>query len=121
MNSQPINVHEKFAAFADHWAPRVIADVSDYQLKLVRFLGEFVWHSHSDTDEAFFVLEGAMSIAFRDRQVDLKAGELFVVPRGVEHKPFAEVECKVMLIEQRGVVNTGDAGGPRTAPHDARV
>ena len=88
--------------------------MNDYHFKLVKFQGDFVWHSHADTDEAFIVIEGQMSIDFRDGRVDLKAGEMFVVPKGVEHKPFAERECKIMLIEPAGTINTGDSAGEMT-------
>ena len=89
--------------------------MNDYHFKLVKFRGDFVWHRHEDTDEVFIVLEGEMSIEFRDDKVDLKSGEMFVVPKGTEHKPFAEQECKAMLVEPAGTVNTGDAGGALTA------
>ena len=117
----PINLADKFARFSERWSPRVIAEMNDYQFKLSRLHGEFVWHSHADTDEVFLVVEGEMNIEFRDGRVELKAGELFVVPRGVEHKPSAAAECKLMLIEPRGVVNTGDAGGTLTAPNDVWI
>lgn len=116
-----INFEQRFGRIPETWSPRVIAELNDYQFKLVKLQGEFVWHSHADTDEAFIVVEGAMSIALRDGQVDLRAGEMFVVPRGVEHKPIADGLCKVLLIEPRGVVNTGDVGGERTAPNDVWV
>jgi mannose-6-phosphate isomerase-like protein (cupin superfamily) len=118
---RPINFADKLRRFADHWAPRVIAEMNDYQFKLVKIDGEFVWHSHADTDEVFIVVDGAMSIEFRDGRVELKAGEMFVVPRGVEHKPSAQAECKIMLIEPRGVVNTGEAVGEMTANNDVWV
>lgn len=121
MTYLPINFHARFARFSDHWAPRVVAEMNEVQFKLVRVHGEFVWHSHADTDEVFIVIEGRMRIAFRDGHVDLGAGEMFVVPRGVEHKPSAQGECKVMLVEPRGVVNTGDAGGALTAKNDAWI
>ena len=118
---QAINLSEKLGRFTEHWSPRVIAEMNDYQFKLVKIAGEFVWHSHADTDEVFIVVDGAMSIQFRDGRVDLKSGELFVVPRGVEHKPVAESECKIMLVEPRGVVNTGESGGTLTAANDIWV
>ena len=118
---QPVNLDDKFKRFVDHWAPRVVAQMNDYQFKLVRIQGEFVWHNHADTDEVFIVVDGAMSIQFRDGRVDLKSGELFVVPRGVEHKPVAASECKIMLVEPRGVINTGEAGGALTATNDIWV
>jgi mannose-6-phosphate isomerase-like protein (cupin superfamily) len=118
MNPSVINFKDKLTKFSDRWAPKVIAEMNDYQFKLVKIQGEFVWHSHADTDEVFIVLDGQMTIEFRDSFVHLKAGEMFVVPKGVEHKPAAQVECKVMLVEPRGVVNTGEAGGAYTAPND---
>ena len=117
----PINLGAKLAKFNDHYAPRVIAEMNDYQFKLVKIQGEFVWHRHADTDEVFLVIDGEMRIDFRDGDVTLKSGEMFVVPRGVEHKPYAQGECKLMLIEPRGVVNTGDAGGPLTAKDDVWI
>lgn len=118
MNFQAINLNEKIGKISKHWSPGIIAELNDYQFKLAKIRGEFVWHDHPDTDEAFLVLTGEMKIEFRDGSVQLKQGELFVVPRGVEHKPVAEQECSVMLIEPRGVVNTGDAGGDMTAETD---
>jgi mannose-6-phosphate isomerase-like protein (cupin superfamily) len=114
----PINLSEKLALFSEHWSPRVVAELNDYQLKLVKLQGEFVWHEHKDTDEAFLVLDGEMEIGFRDRTVTLRKGELFVVPRGVEHITRAARECSALVIEPRGVVNTGDAGGALTARND---
>lgn len=121
MEYRPINFGEKYHKFDERWAPRVIAEMNDYQFKLARIEGDFVWHRHADTDEAFVVLEGAMSIHFRDGRVDLCAGEMFVVPRGVEHRPSAKGECRILLIEPRGVVNTGGTGGELTAPGDVWV
>ncbi len=121
MGYQPINLQDKFQKFSDHWSPRVIAELNDYQFKLAKFEGEFVWHSHADTDEAFFVVEGDLRIELRDGQVRLGAGEMFVVPRGVEHRPVAETECKVLMIEPRDVVNTGEAGGDKTAENDVWI
>ena len=115
MDYEPINLHEKLGKFNDHWSPKIIAQINDYHFKLVKFQGEFVWHSHADTDEVFITLDGEMSIEFRDGKVELKAGEMYVVPKGVEHKPFAESQCKIMLVEPAGTVNTGDAGGDLTA------
>jgi mannose-6-phosphate isomerase-like protein (cupin superfamily) len=117
----PIDLRDKFSLFAEQWSPRVVAEMNDYQFKLTKLQGEFVWHSHADTDEAFIVVDGEMSIEFRDGSVRLKAGEMFVVPRGVEHKPMAAEECCVMLVEPRGVVNTGDAVGALTAPDDVWI
>ena len=117
----PVRLAEKFALFAELFEPKVIAQLNDYQVKLARLKGEFVWHSHADTDELFLVIEGKLTIEMRDATVTLAAGELFVVPRGVEHKPYAREECKVVLIEPTGTVNTGDAGGALTAPPDVWI
>ncbi len=121
MNFSSINFNEKLAKFSDQWSPKVIAEMNDYQFKLVKLQGDFVWHDHVDTDEVFIVLGGAMSIEFRAGKVNLSAGEMFVVPKGVAHKPCAEEECKVLLVEPRGVVNTGEAGGAFTADNDLWV
>ena len=118
MAAEPINLREKLAGLLEHWSLRVVAELNDYQFKVAKFEGDFVWHEHAETDEAFLVLEGSMGIEFRDRTVRLNAGELLVVPRGVEHRPFAESECQVLLIEPRGVVNTGRSGGELTADND---
>ena len=115
MKYSAINLDEKLGKFSEHWSPKIIAQLNDYHFKLVKFQGDFVWHSHTDTDEVFITFDGAMSIEFRDGKVDLKAGEMFVVPKGVEHKPFAEKECKIMLVEPVGTINTGDMGGDLTA------
>ena len=117
--SLPVNLVHKAALIEQQWSPRVVAEMNDYQFKIVRLEGDFVWHSHADTDEAFLVLEGVLRIDFRDGAVELAAGEMFVVPKGKEHKPFARSEVKLLLIEPRGVVNTGDAqSGDRTAQND---
>lgn len=121
MSDKPINLRDKLALFDDHWSPRVIAEMNDYQFKLAKLEGEFVWHSHADTDEVFIVIDGDFVLEFRDRRVPLSAGEMYVVPRGVEHRPVAERECSVMLVEPRGVVNTGEAGGAQTAPNDVWI
>jgi len=115
MNYSAINFEKKLAKFSEQWSPRIIAQMNDYHFKLVKFQDDFVWHSHGDTDEAFIVLDGEMSINFRDGKVDIKTGEMFIVPKGVEHKPFAEKECKVMVVEPAGTINTGDASGEMTA------
>ena len=118
MTSEPINLAGKLSKFSDHWRPRVVAELNDYQFKLVKLQGEFVWHAHEDTDEAFLVLAGEMEVAFRDRSVTLHPGELFVVPKGVEHVTRAARECSALIVEPRGVVNTGKAGGALTASND---
>ena len=100
---------------------KVIAELNDYQFKVVKIQGEFVWHNHPDTDEVFFVIEGSMNIEFENETVQLNEGEMLVVPKGVEHKPYADSECKVMLVEPRGVVNTGDADSDLTADNDVWI
>ena len=121
MTYSAINLAEKLGRIHEQWSPRVVAEMNDYQFKLVKLQGEFVWHKHDETDEVFLVVDGAMAIEFRDGRVELARGEMFVVPRGVEHKPVASAECQVMLIEPRGVLNTGDVGGERTAQNDVWV
>ena len=121
MTYDAINFADKLGRFDDQWSPRVIAEMNDYQFKLVRIEGDFIWHDHRDTDETFIVLEGEVRIDFRDGAVTLKAGEMFVVPRGVEHKPYAEREAQLLLIEPRGVRNTGHEGGQRTAENDVWI
>ena len=120
-NGGVVNFADKFKRLSEQWQPRVVAEMNDYQFKVVRLEGDFVWHSHPETDEAFIVLEGELRIDFRDGAVTVKAGEMTVVPKGREHKPYAEKEVKLLLIEPRGVPNTGDAGGERTAPNDVWI
>ncbi|MGW5942380.1 cupin domain-containing protein [Streptomyces celluloflavus] len=110
----PVNLAEKLALFSDHWGPRKVAALNDYEVKVVKVQGEFVWHTHEDTDELFLVISGRLTIQLRDGDVVLGPGELFVVPRGVEHCPRAAEEAAILLLEPAGVVNTGDAGGPLT-------
>jgi mannose-6-phosphate isomerase-like protein (cupin superfamily) len=121
MKYEALNFEEKFSLFDEQWAPKVIAEMNGYQFKIVKIKGDFVWHDHKDTDEAFIVLEGTLRIDFRDGHVNLKKGEMYVVPKDVEHKPFAEDEVKMLLIEPRGVLNTGNAGGERTAENDVWI
>jgi len=121
MDFKPINIQEKLAKFSDHWSPKIIAQMNDYHFKLVKFQGDFVWHSHSDSDEVFITLDGDMTIEFRDGKVDLKPGEMFVVPKGVDHKPIAAKECKIMLVEPAGTINTGDAGGELTSEENVWI
>lgn len=116
-----IDVAAKCASIDELWQPRVIAELNDYQFKVVRIHGDFVWHEHPETDEAFFVLEGRLRIDLPHGSVELGPGDLFVVPRGVRHKPYAEGEVRVMLVEPRGVLNTGSEGGARTAEPDVWV
>ncbi len=121
MEHRPVNIAEKLAQVSKLWSPKIIAQMNDYHFKLVKFEGEFVWHDHKDTDEVFIVLEGEMVIHFRDGDISVKKGELIVVPKGIEHKPSAEGECRAMLVEAAGTVNTGDAGGEKTAPADVWI
>ena len=109
MLPMPINVSEKLSKFDDQWSPKTIAQMDGFHFKLVKVQGDFVWHSHSDTDEAFFVLDGRLRIDFRDGSVTLNQGEMLVIPQGVDHKPFAESECQLMLFVRSGTLNTGDA------------
>jgi mannose-6-phosphate isomerase-like protein (cupin superfamily) len=115
MAADVVDLREKFDLFRDHWSPRHVATLNDYEVKLVKVQGEFVWHTHDDTDELFLVIEGRLTIQLRDGDIVLGPGQLFVVPRGVEHCPRAEEEVKLMLLEPAGVVNTGSAGGVLTA------
>ena len=122
MSCQAINFADKLKLFKDQWAPRVIAEMNDYQFKLAKLEGDFVWHVHQDTDETFVVLSGKLCIDFRDGRVELGTGEMIVVPKGVEHKPYAEREVEVLLIEPKGVVNTGDGeANERTATGDVWI
>ncbi len=114
MQPPAINFTEKFSQFSDLWSPRIIAQMNDYHLKLARIQGDFVWHSHPETDEVFIVIKGSMNIHLRDGIVKLDEGEMYVVPKGVEHKPTAEGECHILLIEPAGTLNTGDVGGEMT-------
>ena len=113
-----INIKSKLKTFSDLWSPKVIAEMNDYQLKLVKIKDDFIWHSHEDTDEVFIVLEGSMHIEFNDETVKLSEGELLVVPKGTKHRPFAHEEAAIMLIEPRGVINTGDTNSDLTAKND---
>ena len=111
MPYEAINFGKKFRLFNEQWQPRVIAEMNV----------NFIWHNHKNTDETFIVIEGILRIDFRDSAVHVSAGEMFVVPKGVEHKPYAEQEVKLMLIEPRGVLNTGHEGGARTAENDVWI
>ncbi len=121
MSRAAINFADKLAKLSAYWSPGVIAEMNDYQFKLVKAEGEFVWHTHEDTDEAFIVLHGELEIGFRDGNVILHSGEMYVVPKGVEHVTRAARECHVLVIEPRGVVNTGAAGGALTAQSDVWI
>jgi mannose-6-phosphate isomerase-like protein (cupin superfamily) len=115
MKNEVINIDSKFNKLNEFWTPKIIEQMNDYQVKVAKFKGEFSWHDHKDTDEVFLIVNGEMSILFRDKCVDLKSGELYVVPKGVEHKPVAENECNVLLIEPKGTINTGDVLNEQTA------
>jgi len=118
-----VDLADKLGLFSEHWSPKVVARLNDYEIKLAKLKGEFVWHSHDDTDELFMVIEGSLTLQLRDaagteESVSLRQGQLYVVPRGVEHCPVADGDVSVMLIEPAGVVNTGNAGGDLTAGYD---
>jgi mannose-6-phosphate isomerase-like protein (cupin superfamily) len=121
MPRHAINLQQKFALFTEQWQPKVVAEMNDYQFKIVKLQGDFIWHNHQDTDETFLVIDGELRIDFRDGAVRIGPGEMFVVPKGVEHKPFAEHEVRLMLIEPRGVKNTGHEAGERTAENDVWI
>lgn len=115
MKVEKVNITEKLALFDEHWSPKVVGELNGQHVKLVKLLGEFVWHHHEDEDELFLVVKGRFRMEFRDRSVDVEEGEFIVVPRGVEHRPVAEEEVSVMLFEPASTVNTGSAGGALTA------
>lgn len=117
----PINFAQKYSLFQEQWTPKVVAEMNDYQFKLARLEGDFVWHAHADTDETFIVLEGELRIDFRDGAVTIGPGEMYVVKKGVEHKPSAAQEVKLLLIEPRGVINTGEETNERTAVNDVWI
>jgi mannose-6-phosphate isomerase-like protein (cupin superfamily) len=118
MVKEALDIVEKLSLFSEHWSPKVVARLNDYEIKVVKLEGEFVWHTHDDTDELFLVVDGELTIQMRDGNVVVKAGQLFVVPKGVEHCPVAEGEVQALLIEPAGVVNTGNASGTLTAAYD---
>jgi mannose-6-phosphate isomerase-like protein (cupin superfamily) len=118
MTASPVDLSDRLSSFTEHWSPKVVARMNDYEVKVVKAQGEFTWHSHDDTDELFLVVAGRLTIRMRDADVTLGPGQLFVVPRGKEHCPVADGEVHAVLIEPTGVVNTGDAGGPLTAGYD---
>lgn len=111
---QKINLAEKLTLFSEHWSPKIIAALNGQHVKLVKLQGEFVWHHHDHEDEMFLVVAGSFRMDFRDKSVVLCAGEMIVVPRGVEHRPVADEECSILLFEPAATVNTGSAGGDRT-------
>ena len=113
-----INLKNKFKKFSDHWSPKVIAELNDYQFKLVKIKNDFVWHNHEHTDEAFIVINGQIFIEFEDRTEEINEGEMIIVPKGVNHKPYAKNEAEIMIVEPRGVINTGKVNDDLTAPND---
>ncbi len=121
MDYQPINLKEKLSLFSEHWQPKNIARMNDYHFKIAKVQGEFVWHDHPETDEVFLVLKGQLEIQLRDGRVKLNEGEMFVVPKGVEHKPVAQEECHILLIEPAATVNTGNVVNERTADNDVWI
>ena len=121
MKYPSINFEDKLAKFSEHWSPKIIAQMNDYHFKIVKVQGEFVWHDHPETDEVFIVLRGKLEIQFRDGKVVLDEGEMFVVPKGVEHKPVAKEECHLLLVEPAGTVNTGEIVNERTAANDVWI
>jgi len=116
--SNIINIKEKLNIFSDLWSPKVIAEMNNYQFKVTKVKGEFVWHSHKETDETVLVIDGELTIELRDSKVKLLKGEMYVVPKGIEHKPLAKEECHIMLIEPKNIINTGDLSSDLTAEND---
>ena|SRR5215510_1897101 len=121
MNYQPINLQNKLTKFSERWSPKIIAQMNNYHFKLAKVQGEFIWHDHPETDEVFFVIKGTLDILFRDGKVTLNEGEIYVVPRGMEHKPVAEEECHILLIEPVGTINTGNVVDEKTATNLAWI
>jgi len=118
MDFQSINIKDKLEKFSEHWQPKIVAQMNDYHIKLAKVHGEFDWHDHPETDEMFLVIKGKLDIHLRNGTVTLNEGELYIVPKGVEHKPVAEAECHILLLEPAGTVNTGDVVSDKTAPND---
>lgn len=122
MKPAAINLTEKLGLFSDQWSPKIIAEMDGFQFRLAKLEGDFVWHSHAETDEAFFVVRGQLRIDFRDGATLLNEGEMLIVPKGVEHKPCAESECHVMILVREGTINTGNAeANDRTADPNRRI
>ena len=121
MSIDVVNLTDKFSLITKQWDPRIIAQLNDYHLKIAKIQGDFVWHSHPDTDEVFLVIEGTLVIHLRNGELLLETGELCVIPRGVKHKPAAEQECQILMVEPAGTLNTGDAGGDRTVEDTAWI
>ena len=121
MEYQAINFEDKLTKFSEQWSPKIIAQMNDYHFKIVKIQGEFIWHDHPETDEVFIVLKGQLEIQFRDGSARLNEGEMFVVPKGVEHRPVAQQEVHMLLVEPAGTVNTGDEVSERTAANDVWI
>jgi len=121
MNKDVINLEQKLSLINDHWQPRVVAEMNDYQFKLAKLEGEFIWHKHDETDEVFYLIAGQLVIELRDGNVTLNAGDMYVVPKGIEHKPVAKAECQLLLIEPKGTTNTGNMDGELTAQNDVWI
>ncbi|MEM9102008.1 MAG: cupin domain-containing protein [Pseudomonadota bacterium] len=121
MSNKVLNFKDKLTRFTDTWSPKVIGELNDYQFKLAKFHGEFVWHQHDDTDEAFIVIKGNLEIALKEQTVHLCEGEMYIVPKGVLHKPSAAEICEVLLIEPKNLVNTGNTVNELTAENDVWV
>ena len=121
MKSKATNIKQKFSKISNYWSPKILAEMNNHEIKLAKIKGDFIWHSHEETDETFIVIEGEMEIEFHDRIIYLKEGDLFVVPKGVEHKPYAESECKIILLELKGTQNTGNKHDELTAENDLWV
>lgn len=121
MKSKGTNIKQKFSKISNYWSPKILAEMNNHEIKLAKIKGDFIWHSHEETDETFIVIEGEMEIEFHDRIIYLKEGDLFVVPKGVEHKPYAESECKIILLELKGTKNTGNKTDKLTAENDLWV
>ena len=121
MENNKINIKNKFKKFTDLWSPKVVAEMNDYQFKLAKVKGSFIWHSHDKTDEVFIVMDGELDIHLRAKTIHLTKGEMYVVPKGVMHKPHASEECKIMIVEPRGVINTGEADSDLTSENDVWI
>lgn len=117
----PVNLSQKLSLFSEHWSPKIIGEVNDTHVKLVKLKGEFIWHHHENEDELFLVLRGTLTMKFRDRDVTIREGEFIIVPRGVEHLPVAAEEVHVLLLEPKSTLNTGNVTSERTRPHLDRI
>ena len=118
---EKVNLSQKFGLFSEHWQPKIVGTVNDTLVKLVKFQGDFVWHHHEEADELFLIVKGRMRMGLRTGDVELSEGEIFIVPKGVEHKPSAEQECWIVLIEPKGTLNTGNVAGERTVASPERI